>query len=532
MVFANEQKIIPLGSNIYDFIDALSLETGKSILTKDRPYSEAQVLSIINQIDKSYLSKPGLLALENIQKSLKKKPLYTEKNFATDISGSFALEGYLHTAENESMWLYNFNERLPILKLTAELWATDYFYALIEPDLKEDRFLITNKDDEGEYIRNFTNIPTSFGDFNYHFPTRGFVSLGGENWNIHLGRDRMESGNGETGKLLLSTYPDYYDFFKARLFYKNFAFTYSYINLESWEDSDPKQRFIADHAMQVRLFKDKLTLSINESGLYYGEAPELQFISPLIIYHNLIRNSPIDETVVNICMTTGFDYVPIKGLSFYGEYLLDEISTFLEQAEYSNASSVPNANAFLLGVKASYPVGIGYLSGFFEYTYTSPWCYLLDPEGGAMIWTHRDSNDVTNSRKNVKKYLGYEYGPDTMVWAGEAAYNMIGVFKAGLSLDYILKGENGYNSEYAQTVENSQMKTPTGTPEHRIIFGIFGTYKPFDFMSIKIDSAFLSINNFEHIETKTFFDFQNAISVVFDFSKKIFVKNSSANMER
>ncbi|MDC7126128.1 MAG: hypothetical protein PQJ46_11215 [Spirochaetales bacterium] len=522
-LYANDQRIIPLTSDVYDLIDSLSLETRLGMLSKERPYSEAQILSILNQIDKSKLSDAGVRAVAEIEKIMEKDPLYEEGKFSGDISGEIAIEGYLHTSDDESQWQYNYNDRKAILTLTFETWLNENFYAVIEPDLREDRFVITDTDDNGNYEGNYTNIPSSFGDLNYHFPTRGFFSFGSENWNIQIGRDRLEYGNGETGKLLLSSYPDFYDFIKAKCFVKNFAYTYSLIDLESWTDDDENLRFISDHALSVRLFEDMLTLSVNESALFYGEIPTIQYVSPLIIYHNLIRNHQIGDSIVNICMTLGANFAPVKGLSFYGEYLLDEISTLLEQEEYGEDATVtPNAFAFLAGSKLSYPAGPGYISGFLEFVYTSPWCYLLSPEGGSMIWSHRDANDVTNSRENVKKYLGYEYGPDSMGFGMDAVYMMPTVFKAGLSADFIIKGENDYDSEYAETVENAFMTTPTGTPEYRLILGLFGSYQLFDFLSFEIDTAWLRINNYNHVESSLFYDFQTAFSVVFDFSKKVF----------
>ncbi|MDC7226178.1 MAG: hypothetical protein PQJ61_05395 [Spirochaetales bacterium] len=525
---ANEQRIIPIDSEVYDLLELLSAEAGYAMLSDVMPYSEAQVFGILDQLDKSKLSEAGNNAIDRIYELTEITPVYSEDNFAADISVTAALEGYLHSSDDESQWQYGYEERQPFFTLSVETWFNEGFYAVMEPDLGESRFVLTNTDSDGNYIGNYTNIPSEFGELNYHFPSRGFFSFGGDNWNLQIGRDQLEYGNGETGNLIISSYPDFYDFAKIKGFADNFAYTWTYINFESWDDEDPAQRFMVDHALEARLF-DILTLGVNESALFYGEDTELQFISPLIVYHNLFRNHSLYEiiydtdgtenditqpTIANICMTVGFELAPLPGFSLYGEYLLDEIQTGVEASEYGEGvMSTPDSNAHMLGIKGSYPLGPGYFSGFFEYIYTSPWCYLVGIEEADMAWTHRELSDVTNSRENVIKAIGLEYGPDTIVFAAEAGYIMPSVFEAALTADYVLKGENYITTEYD---DDNTVTTPTGTPEHILVIGLSGSYEIFSFLSAALDLAWVRIGNYEHVQDDVFMDFQAAASIVFN----------------
>ena len=529
---ANDQRIIPLDSKIYPLLELITAESWQSLLSSVKPYSEAEVLNILEAIDKEDLSEAAENAFEEIEELLDKDPLYSEGDFDADISGSSALELYLHTSDDESQWIYGYGDRLPILTLTLETWFNEGFYAVMEPDLMESRFLIDHKDSNGEYIGNYSNIPTSFAELNYHFPDRGIFSFGGENWNIQVGRDQLQFGNGESGNIHLSSCPDYYDYLKIKGFADNFAFTWSYLNLENWKEQieDPVgtftdvefQRFIVDHALEARFF-DLLTVFVNESALFYGESTELQFINPLIVYHNLFRNNFNDGTGANICMTLGFNVVPYKGITLYGEYLLDEIQTWLEYAEYdAAAAATPNADAHMLGVKASWPLGPGYIKGFFEYVYTSPWCYLLDPAGGAMVWTHLETTDVLNTQADVKLPIGYKYGPDIIAFSGSVGYIWPAVFNAELSADYILKGENDLDTAYQATVAAALLTTPVGTPMKTLVIGLSAYYDIFSFMSAGLNLDYVDIRNYEHQQDLVFSDFQAAVSIIFFLSKAVF----------
>ena len=511
----NYQKIISIDSGIYEILDFLILESGKPPLSAVKPYSEAEIMNIIAQIDREDLSKPGKSSYDEVIAMLDKTPVYAEDDFAADLSLTTSLELYLHTSDDESQWQYGYEERLPYFTLGAEVWFNEGFYAVLEPDLMESRFVIENIEN------NLFNWPKTWGDTNYHFPDRSFFSFGGENWNLQLGRDQLEYGNGETGKLMLSSYPDFYDFLKLKGFADNFAFTWTYINLESWSDDDSATRFISDHAIEVRLL-DFITLYVNESALYYGEESQLQFFNPLTVYHNLFEHAFIadadgDRAGANIYMTLGFNLAPLPGLSLYGEFLLDEFQTFIEQAEYGDVvNSTPNATAFMLGTKGALPLGPGYLNGFFEWVQTSPWCYLLDPVGGKIAWTHRETTDVLNARAQVIKPIGYEYGPDAMAFEGALAYDIPGVFDAELSASYIIKGEHSIETAWTTADNAALLKTPTGVAENRLVIGLTGTYEVFTFLHTGIDLAWVNIKNYEHIEGSAFNDFQTAVSVIFE----------------
>ena len=245
--------------------------------------------------------------------------------------------------------------------------------------------------------------------------------------------------------------------------------------------------------------------------MMYDEDPELQFISPLLVYHNLFMREK-----ANSLMTLGFNIAPIPGLTLYGEYALDQLQTGLEQALYgSGVTATPNADGHMLGLKASYPLGPGYVRGFFEYVYTSPWMYLRSPAELSFYWLHRETTDVLKARVDVIKPLGYKYGPDTLAFAAEVEYLMPGVFSAALTFDYVINGANTIETVYTEGVAAAQMTTPTGIPENRLILGLRGDYEIFSFLRAQIDLAYVDIYNYAHVSGAAISDFQSALSLIF-----------------
>ncbi len=509
----NYQRIIALDSEIYFLLDFVTAESGRSLTSAIRPYSEAEVLNILGGLDFSRLSEAGNAAVNRIEMLMEKKLVLSEDNVAIQVGVEAALELYLHSSTDEALWDYGYEERIPIFSLPVEVWFNDGFYAFMENSIEYSRFKITDVDGDGNYIGNLTNIPLTFGDINYHFPQRAFLSAGGENWNFQIGREQLEYGSGESGKLLLSSYADYYDMMKLKGFTDNFAFTWTYVNLQSWGfdgSASASQRAFVDHVVESRFF-DILTIYLNESIILYDTDAQLQFVNPLLLYHNLfIREN------ANSLLAVGFSLVPLPGITLYGEYALDQLQTGLEQELYGAAvTATPNADGHMLGVKASYPLGPGYLSGFFEYIYTSPWLYLRSPSEVSFYWLHRESTDVLKARVNVIKPLGYEYGPDSIAFSAEAGYIVPGVFSASFSADFIMNGENTIETVYTEGAEAALMTTPTGIPENRLILSLCGVYEFFPFLSAQMNLAYVDIYNYEHVSGAAASDFQSALSLIF-----------------
>lgn len=510
-VDGNNQRIIPLDSEIYPLIGMLTMESGISLLSCIKPYSEAEVDRILDMVNINDLSSAGKRAFGRINSLLKKDFLYKEDNFIVNADVDAALEVYLHTSDDESQWQYGYEDRLPLVLFPVESWVNRNFYGFFENGLKESRYRIIAQDAKGNYLGDLTSIPASYAEINYHYPLRAFMSLGGDNWNIQAGRDKLEFGNGESGNLVLSSYPDYYDFIKLKGFAKNLAFTWSYVNLESWANEttdDGIQRAFISHVLEGRIF-DKLSIYFTESMLLNGLDPEMQFVNPFLIYHNLFI-----KKYSNSIASAGFNVILLPGLGFYGEYVMDQLQTAQEKDLYPGADATPNADGFLSGIKASTSIGQGFLSGNIEYVYTSPWLYIREGDM-TFFWSHRELTDVLKSIVTIKKPLGYLYGPDAMVLSCKAEYNLPGTYKIGFGVDYILKGENTIDTVFEETGTAAMMKTPHGIAEKSLVVNVNGIWHVFPFLSLGTDLSVVNIMNYNHVVDAGFFDLQSVVSIIF-----------------
>ena len=64
LIDANSQRIIPLDSPVYDYIDFLTQEAATVRLSDVKPFSEAEVLTIIDELDVDALSEAGKNGLQ------------------------------------------------------------------------------------------------------------------------------------------------------------------------------------------------------------------------------------------------------------------------------------------------------------------------------------------------------------------------------------------------------------------------------------------------------------------------------------
>ena len=60
------------------------------------------------------------------------------------------------------------------------------------------------------YTQNFSNnLILKSRDFDFQWPKRAILSLGGSNWNFNFGRDRLDWGNSHIGNMVLDDHELY-----------------------------------------------------------------------------------------------------------------------------------------------------------------------------------------------------------------------------------------------------------------------------------------------------------------------------------
>lgn len=512
----NNQTVLPADWDKLQELDRLFLESGLAVPFRSRPYSIEELKFYLKRINPSRLSTAGRHSLRTINADLEQRSLYSEEGaLAFNTTLILNLESYLHSNSSPELWLYGYEERLPMVSVPLELWLFDTLYAHTTIDIKEG-YRITQLNPDNYF--NVFSLEYNLVEADWNFPFRAFFALGGEHWLFQLGRDQLNWGNGRTGNLMLSDYADYYDGVRFTTFWRRFKFTTAYIVLQPWlkpgeniigagdgpdtdfvgSDGDLYKAFFG-HRFEFNFF-DRLNISLAESVTFGNKYPELSDFNPFMLYHNWF----ISERA-NSLLTLDFELTPAKRLNIYGQVAVDEFKTS------KDAGGVPSAMGYLGGVEGFIPLGSGYLDMGAEAVYTDPWFYhdwypLLQHTTRRRI--HTAYHEYGSGQYDwIDKPLGYFTGPDTILQSYYVGYSVSGRFKSMLELRIIHHGRiriagdestasTTFSVDFMEDPNWADLKTPTGTPEIKWIIRLHLSIQPTRSLTLSSDFYSLWIKNY------------------------------------
>lgn len=342
-LFCNDLDRLPLTSSIYRRTDNYYIKLGYSPPFYSRPYSVQSIPEIIKTSD------------ENL----------SEHRF---LKGIFDLSLRMNIVNKNpdelllSYWYNRWIEKDPLLNI-GFVAGNNIFHIRSEYDLRLD-FPYSFK--EGLFL----NIPTGdlwYQNFDFNFPTRGFIVLGVSELQLLIGRDKMHFGPGQKVGLFLSKESSFYN--QLNLSYKssNFKATFFTIALESYltdderdeldyflnpdnglvdlwrvkyeKDLDSQSKVLSGHRFEFKPVEN-LILSFNDMILFGGRLSNFEDMTPAMFYHNIYG-----ENYSNVII--GFDslWVPFPGYALYGEVIIDDIRNIHE-----DDLTVPTSVGYLLGV--------------------------------------------------------------------------------------------------------------------------------------------------------------------------------------
>lgn len=527
----NRQKIYPIDSDVYEAINFLYMEQGKSIPSSTGPWSGDELIKMFKRVNRPTLSRGGKATYDYVESVLLKEG-NLDSTAAIDFGLETALEGYVHTNTDdhgffteERDWIYDFEEREPFLNISFETWATENLYVYFEFPIGVNEY--KEKNSTSEIFNNTftTNVfaipPNEITDLNMNFPYRAFVSVGGENWNLQLGRDRISWGSGITGNLTVGGHLLYNEFLKFTTYHNRFKFTsvamafphpqtyYAYdsdtgifsIDPDGQESAINGLRMFISHRLEFRML-DIINFILTESMMYMSTDGtfDLRYLNPAMMYHNFyIRansNSLLSlETEVN----------PWENISVYGQMVLDEFAAPGESTTGEKGAN-PQAFGYLGGIRGILPVGDGIAFAGFEAAKTDPMLYLRgngedrNQEVGEIginyvVGIREFSPDSTISI--MEDFLGYEYGNDALVFDLNGGYTVFGKYRIEGNIFYMLHGVHDMYTLWSQGYDSdlhdpTAVETPSDTPadsgnqfadamnrnaiEHTIALGVKGSY--------------------------------------------------------
>ena len=520
----NRQRIISLDSEVYQDIDALYMMNGFAPPSYARPWSEDEIDHILSKLQPEKLTGPAKLAYENIQKKLSKKLLFgkEEKAFAS-ISGTVNLEGFFKTNDDRKEWVHGYEERLPLFDIPFEFWLWDHMYIDVDLSIREAHDVLYDSDYD------YSNIPENIKYIDPSIPYRAFMSVGGRNWNVQMGRDKISWGNGETGNMVLSDWADWYNFIKFTTYWKVLKFSFVYAGLESYLTPEEKEfdkreqgdglvqgnyenfrerykAFLA-HRLEARI-TDKFTMAATEGIIFGNKYPEFGNMNPVSIFHSVFA-----PEYSNVIFSLEADYAIFRGFDLYAQVAMDEMKLSIENSE----SARPTALGYMLGTRYLFPAGDGIVKLTLEGAYTDPYLYnrwhpLTRFTVRRRYWSYLDDGYLY-----LDKATGYRYGPDAVVGylAGEYRIPSDLMLKADITLKYL--GEKNTSLSEITSYHTDKKTTPTGTVERELDIGLHADKVLSRHFSVGGDMYYVNIDNFGNVSGETINDFEFALHFSYKF---------------
>ncbi len=514
----NRQDIVPLDSPIYRWIDDLALIGGLSLPFTARPWSRAEAQLVLARFERDGdLESPAARRLvAACAAELEVNSRIAEANgLALDADPAASVEAYGFApialeggVDGDALArVVDYRRRLPLVDLPLSLWAGESIAANLTVELRDDYRAI----DDSWTVRG-TDPPKPASElwpvslnvvpplcYDTFLPFRAWVAFGGTAFSLQFGRDNLSWGNGFTGNLMLGDTADYHDFLRLRFFGDWFSFTSVFAAIQSDED-DPARApaGFACHRLELR-FRELFTVAFSESvAIQRPDSPLglIHDLNPLLVYHGWLAPSR-----ANSLMTAELTVTPARGLALYGQFALDEAKTGPEAAV---GDRKPQAFGWLGGVRAAFALGDGVLSCVAEGALTDPWLYNRY-EAPYYRWQRRIWSFVDpQSGFWPVKPIGYAAGPDAIVLACSARYEVPAAWKASAGFTWTASGENGLLATFPDPSDPDLddklgLTTPSGTVEHRFETVLSASWNVLEFLELSSTLALVDIENVAHV---------------------------------
>lgn len=541
----NQQKIYRLRSPEYETVRTLYIEQGLALPFATGPFSEAELRAALDRLDLGRLSAAGRRSFDRLMDRFSTADAsYREEDdrFVFDANVELNLEAYLHTDADNPYWEYRWERRLPLVALPLEAWVLENAYGYVNFELKKNipdfRIYPTYSrsrqyawvDGEFEFTTEeqdpFTNVPYVVNTIDVQFPYRAFLSFGGDRWNVQLGRDIIDWGNGRTGNLYVSDAADWHDMVRLTTFWDRFKFSFFWINLDaSLTDAEREYRYVGQytgsgadrtpaaelgdgsghlyladieqkhfiaHRFEIRLGR-RVGLSATEGYIVGRDHLQLRHLNPLYHYHNHYLNT---HATGNTHRSYEFDVAIAPGVSFYAALSPDQWTSPLEPG--TDLTDEPNALSYLAGFDARRALGEGYLHGTLEGVYLSPWMYIHNhPLTSITTRRYVMAQHGSTVQTFYDKPLGHYGGNDfALLWL-DVGYRLPGAYRYGMTtyvegdganpINALLSMRRGFFSEsqersdYALTEDEATAGAPSsidGEPQWRVAARLYGEIEP------------------------------------------------------
>ena len=485
-IFSQSQRVLPLSLDAYAEMDALYLARGLAPPSSSRPWTVSEAQMILERIDPRFLNQREIKLYNSIESEVNKPLRFLPGNdFSFDVALDLALEAYAHTNTNDFIlnedWGYGYEERQPPIKLSVEMGLYSWFYFFT--DLQYSRNLYNEKDSTRSvqdidqtigaetsfsynysfpwkswaYSRSFlTNIPVELNEFDFDWPKRANISVGGERWNLSMARDNIQWGRGQSGNFVIDSHRDYDEYARFSAFSDRFK--YEWLNVfYPVTGMDGVFKFFMGHRLEFRVLPS-LVFAVSEDVMCRSGDFNLRYINPAFVYHQWY-----DRSVFNSLAHLELDFVPFRGYRLYSQLVIDQFEAPWESGDE------PGAWGILAAIEHARPALSGFLTLSLEWAYTSPLLYRRD----LLDFITLSAVNVNGSSRNINMdYSGYPYGGDAIVLQFDANYLLPGTALLHARLFGMIHGKMNYFISHNADGDNSswanlKSHTPGGEKDER-----------------------------------------------------------------
>lgn len=495
-------------------IEAISLESGVNPFSSAGPVSGYELARHLESIDTQNLTNRTRELYNSVKQSLYDP--YASKMWDSTIR--ITQEGYLNTDKDSKYydWVESYNIREPFLYGEAETIFGDNAYGIFSYALQK---AFNDSDFSGFKTNNPLVLHGGNTAIQNSVPHTAFLGFSGPWYTLIVGRDAIRIGRGSTGNLMVGSHVPYHDFLQLSVSNKNLKYTFFAIPMnelvtqemiatkgldqdslgEAWYPHlnpdgawhtlfhGTRRRTYLAHRLEADILP-WWRMAITEGTMIYTDTLDLRMFSPMMFLHNLQNFGEVNNTLgIEAEITLS------KRWALDVQFFIDQLQTSAEQGA---TKLPPNANALLIGGRFRYPKEDWSFSGYIEGAYTSPFVYLrtgdntqnygIDPNPSSdpnyensqfnLDLVHAVSMEEGRSGVN---WLGYVYGPDSIVLATKIAGAYKNQFEIFSDIRFVVQGERGLKIEdKKQQVElqpagNINMLSPSGpNPTNSLILGL------------------------------------------------------------
>jgi hypothetical protein len=316
------------------------------------------------------------------------------------------------------------------------------------------------------------------------FSDRFYVSARTRLFEAQVGRDRLRWGPGSTGTLLLSdSAPTYTLFYVGKTFGSKVKLSTVSAILDSEEG-----KYLAGHRIEVAPAR-WVNLGLSETAVYHARGIEPMYavsLIPFTLVERLLHKDAQSESLEdpqrnNVLVSADLAVRPARGLAFYGELTLDDLS--------EETSERPTRLAYQLGTSLSKPVGrrnvnlLAEVSRVWNYTYSVEYSTYFD----------RD-----HSHQGMP--LGYYLGPDSRRISTVLSCDLSLSLECGLTWDEILRGEGALGIPWSEELGQVDAAEMSGIVEKERTLGVFLKWLPWDNVATELSGGLRDISDKDHVE--------------------------------